>query len=104
MNLSEGLLISFMLQLFGLVSPFFFQVVMDKVLVHKGMTTLDVPVIGLVIVVVFRSVDAEDHARIHIVTEPKRDSTGHQQHIDRGGGIAWQSAAKGRAAWVTAGC
>ena len=54
--LGEVLLISFMLQLFGLVSPLFFQVVMDKVLVHKGMTTLDVLVIGLVIVVTFESV------------------------------------------------
>lgn len=54
--LGEVLLISFMLQIFGLVSPLFFQVVMDKVLVHKGMTTLDVLVIGLVIVVVFESV------------------------------------------------
>jgi ATP-binding cassette, subfamily B, bacterial HlyB/CyaB len=54
--LGEVLLISFMLQLFGLVSPLFFQVVMDKVLVHKGMTTLDVLVIGLVCVVVFESV------------------------------------------------
>ncbi len=54
--LGEVLLISFMLQLFGLVSPLFFQVVMDKVLVHKGLTTLDVLVIGLVIVVIFESV------------------------------------------------
>jgi ATP-binding cassette, subfamily B, bacterial HlyB/CyaB len=54
--LGEVLLISFMLQLFGLVSPLFFQVVMDKVLVSKGLTTLDVLVIGLVVVVVFESV------------------------------------------------
>jgi ATP-binding cassette, subfamily B, bacterial HlyB/CyaB len=54
--LGEVLLISFILQLFGLVSPLFFQVVMDKVLVHKGMTTLDVLVIGLVVVVIFESV------------------------------------------------
>ena len=53
--LGEVLLISFMLQLFALVSPLFFQVVMDKVLVHKGTTTLDVLVIGLVLVVVFES-------------------------------------------------
>ncbi len=53
--LGEVLLISFMLQLFALVSPLFFQVVMDKVLVHKGLTTLDVLVIGLVVVVVFES-------------------------------------------------
>ncbi|MNZ02429.1 Toxin RTX-I translocation ATP-binding protein [compost metagenome] len=54
--LGEVLLISCMLQLFALVSPLFFQVVMDKVLVHKGLTTLDVLVIGLVIVVIFESV------------------------------------------------
>jgi subfamily B ATP-binding cassette protein HlyB/CyaB len=54
--MGEVLLISFMLQLFALVSPLFFQVVMDKVLVHRGMTTLDVLVIGLVIVVVFESI------------------------------------------------
>ena len=53
--LSEVLLISLFLQLFALVSPLFFQVVMDKVLVHRGLTTLDVLVIGLVIVVVFES-------------------------------------------------
>ena len=54
--LGEVLVISLFLQLFALVSPFFFQVVMDKVLVHRGMTTLDVLVIGLVAVVVFESV------------------------------------------------
>jgi len=54
--LGEVLLISFVLQLFGLVSPLFFQVVMDKVLVHKAMTTLDVLVIGLLVVVVFESI------------------------------------------------
>ena len=51
----EVLLISLFLQLFALVSPLFFQVVMDKVLVHRGITTLDVLVIGLVVVVVFES-------------------------------------------------
>ncbi len=54
--LGEVLLISFVLQLVGLVSPLFFQVVMDKVLVHRGFTTLDVLVLGLVVVVVFESV------------------------------------------------
>jgi ATP-binding cassette, subfamily B, bacterial HlyB/CyaB len=53
--LGEVLLISLVLQLFGLVSPLFFQVVMDKVLVNKGLTTLDVLVIGLIVVVVFES-------------------------------------------------
>ncbi len=54
--LSEVLLISLFLQLFALVSPLFFQVVMDKVLVHRGVTTLDVLVIGLVVVVIFESI------------------------------------------------
>jgi len=53
--LGEVIGISVMLQLFALVSPLFFQVVMDKVLVHRGLTTLDVLVIGLLIVVVFES-------------------------------------------------
>ncbi|WP_418125412.1 type I secretion system permease/ATPase [Variovorax sp. 160MFSha2.1] len=53
--LGEVLFISFILQLFALVSPLFFQVVMDKVLVHRGLTTLDVLVVGLLVVVVFES-------------------------------------------------
>jgi subfamily B ATP-binding cassette protein HlyB/CyaB len=52
----EVLVISLFLQLFALISPLFFQVVMDKVLVHNGLTTLDVLVIGLLVVVVFESV------------------------------------------------
>ena len=47
---------SLFLQIFALVSPLFFQVVMDKVLVHRGTTTLDVLVIGLIVVVLFESV------------------------------------------------
>ena len=53
---AEVLVVSLFLQLFALVSPLFFQVVMDKVLVHRGLTTLDVLVIGLVVVVLFESV------------------------------------------------
>jgi subfamily B ATP-binding cassette protein HlyB/CyaB len=51
--LGEVLLVSFVLQLFALVTPLFFQVVMDKVLVHRGMTTLDVIAIGLLVVMLF---------------------------------------------------
>jgi subfamily B ATP-binding cassette protein HlyB/CyaB len=54
--LGEVLLVSTFLQLFALVSPLFFQAVMDKVLVHQGLTTLDVLVLGLSVVVVFESV------------------------------------------------
>ncbi|MFZ6044951.1 HlyD family type I secretion periplasmic adaptor subunit [Pseudomonas sp. CR3202] len=45
--LGEVLLVSFVLQLFALITPLFFQVVMDKVLVHRGLSTLDVIAIGL---------------------------------------------------------
>ncbi|OBQ51897.1 type I secretion system permease/ATPase [Halodesulfovibrio spirochaetisodalis] len=44
--LLEVLCASFFLQLFGLMTPLFFQVVVDKVLVHKSATTLDVLAIG----------------------------------------------------------
>ncbi|MFM8468245.1 MAG: type I secretion system permease/ATPase [Oxalobacteraceae bacterium] len=51
--LLEVLLVSVALQLFGLVTPLFFQVVMDKVLVHHGFSTLDVIAIGLLVVGLF---------------------------------------------------
>ncbi len=54
--IGEVLVVSAFPQLFGLVSPLFFQVVMDKVLVHRGTSTLDVIVVGLVFVMVFESV------------------------------------------------
>jgi subfamily B ATP-binding cassette protein HlyB/CyaB len=54
--LSQVLLASFFLQIFALISPLFFQVVVDKVLVHRGMTTLDVLLIGLVTVSIFETV------------------------------------------------
>ena len=53
--LGEVLVASFFLQLFALVSPLFFQVVIDKVLVHRGLSTLDVLVIGLITVAAFES-------------------------------------------------
>jgi subfamily B ATP-binding cassette protein HlyB/CyaB len=53
--LAEVLVASFFLQLFALVSPLFFQVVIDKVLVHRGLTTLDVLITGLLIVCIFES-------------------------------------------------
>lgn len=51
----EVLVASFFLQLFALVTPLFFQVVMDKVLVHRGYTTLDVLAAGFIFVVVFEA-------------------------------------------------
>jgi subfamily B ATP-binding cassette protein HlyB/CyaB len=53
--LGEVLLASFVLQIFSLITPLFFQVVMDKVLVHHGLTTLDVIAVGLGGVMLFES-------------------------------------------------
>ena len=46
--LGHVLLASLALQIFALVTPLFFQVVIDKVLVHRSASTLDVIVIGLI--------------------------------------------------------
>jgi len=54
--LGEVLVASFFLQMFALVSPLFFQVVIDKVLVHRGLSTLDVLTIGLLAISVFETV------------------------------------------------
>jgi len=54
--LSEVLVASFFLQLFALVSPMFFQVVIDKVLVHRSLSTLDVLLIGLVGISAFETI------------------------------------------------
>lgn len=54
--LIDVLMASFFLQLFALITPLFFQVVVDKVLVHRGLTTLDVLAIGLLVVSVFEVV------------------------------------------------
>ncbi|WP_441279246.1 type I secretion system permease/ATPase [Tardiphaga sp. 172_B4_N1_3] len=54
--LGEVLLASFFLQVFALVSPLFFQVVVDKVLVQRGMSTLDVLVVGLLAIALFETI------------------------------------------------
>jgi|GEM_PF-939707 len=53
--LGEVLLISLVLQLIGLVTPLFFQVVMDKVLVNHAMMTLNVVAVGLLAATVFEA-------------------------------------------------
>lgn len=54
--LLEVLLISLVLQILGLVTPMFFQVVMDKVLVNHAMNTLNVIAVGLICVILFEAV------------------------------------------------
>ncbi|MBD8555282.1 type I secretion system permease/ATPase [Rhizobium sp. CFBP 8762] len=53
--LRDVLIGSFFLQLMGLVSPIFFQLVIDKVLVHQSLTTLDVLAFGLAVVLIFET-------------------------------------------------
>lgn len=55
-QLTEVFVASFFLQLFALISPLFFQVVIDKVLVNHTLSTLDVLVIGLVTISVFETI------------------------------------------------
>ncbi|MDX1554391.1 MAG: type I secretion system permease/ATPase [Xanthomonadales bacterium] len=51
--LLEVFVVSFFIQMFALVTPLFYQVVTDKVLVHRGLTTLDVIAVGLVSIAIF---------------------------------------------------
>lgn len=55
-TLGSILVFSLMLQLLALITPLFFQVVMDKVLVHHALATLDVLVMVLVVVGIFEVV------------------------------------------------
>ncbi len=54
--LVEVVVASFFLQLFALVTPLFFQVIIDKVLVHRGISTLDVLVLGMLTITIFEAV------------------------------------------------
>lgn len=51
--LLEVLTVSFFIQLLALLTPLLYQVVMDKVLVHHGLTTLNVIAIGMVSIALF---------------------------------------------------
>ncbi|MCO6515754.1 MAG: type I secretion system permease/ATPase, partial [Snodgrassella sp.] len=49
----EVLLVLVVIQLFALITPLFFQVVMDKMLVHHGFSTLDVIAVAPLVVTLF---------------------------------------------------
>jgi ATP-binding cassette, subfamily B, bacterial HlyB/CyaB len=51
--IGEVLIGSFFLQILGLAAPLFFQVVVDKVLVHRSFSTLDVLALGFALVSTF---------------------------------------------------
>ena len=54
--LTEVLIGSFFVQLFGLLTPLFFQVIIDKVFVHRGLSTLEILALGLAVMSVFEVV------------------------------------------------
>jgi subfamily B ATP-binding cassette protein HlyB/CyaB len=54
--LAQVIVASLFVQLFALCTPIFFQLVVDKVLVHKGLSTLVVLVVGMVTLGLFESV------------------------------------------------
>lgn len=54
-TLGEILLVSLVLQIIALVTPMFFQVLMDKVLVNHAMKTLNVIAIGLIAATLFEA-------------------------------------------------
>ncbi len=54
--LKEVLIVSFILQLFALATPLFFQVIIDKVLVHHSLNTLNIMIIALLCVSFFEAV------------------------------------------------
>ena len=54
--LSEVFVASFFLQIFALLAPLFFQVIIDKVFVHRGLSTLEVLAFGLAVMSVFEVV------------------------------------------------
>ena len=53
---AEIIVLSLFLQIFALMTPLFFQLVMDKVLVHRGFTTLEVLAAGFFALAIFDAV------------------------------------------------
>lgn len=54
-HLGEVFLASLFIQVLGLISPIFFQIVIDKVLVHKTLATLQVLAIGMAGIFIFET-------------------------------------------------
>ena len=72
---------SFFLQLFALLTPLFTQVVIDKVLVHKGFTTLHVLAVGMIALALFDAVSDRRIKRGNLILLEAM-----------GGGFTWGSA------------
>lgn len=74
-SLSEVLIASLVLQIFGLDTPIFTQVIIDKVLVHRGVTTLDVLAVGLITIAAFEAVLSITRTYVFTHTTSKIDIT-----------------------------
>ncbi|MBU1059233.1 MAG: type I secretion system permease/ATPase [Proteobacteria bacterium] len=72
--IGEVLLGSFVVQLFGLVTPLFTQVILDKVIVHRSMTTLDVLAVAFLAVTCFELLLNISRNYIFIHTASKLDA------------------------------
>jgi ATP-binding cassette, subfamily B, bacterial HlyB/CyaB len=55
-TLYEILAAAFVIQLFGLATPLFTQVIIDKVLMHKSLSTLHVLAAGMLLMIVFEAI------------------------------------------------
>ena len=72
--MAEVLTGSFVVQLFGLITPLFTQVILDKVIVHRSMTTLDVLAVAFIAVAVFEFLLNTTRNYIFIHTANKIDA------------------------------
>jgi len=72
--IAEVLLASFVVQLFGLVTPLFTQVILDKVLVHHSMSTLEVLAVAFIFVTIFEMLLNLSRNYIFIHTANKIDA------------------------------
>ena len=72
--MAEVLTGSFVVQLFGLVTPLFTQVILDKVIVHRSMTTLDVLAVAFIAVALFEFLLNTTRNYIFIHTANKIDA------------------------------
>jgi subfamily B ATP-binding cassette protein HlyB/CyaB len=70
----EILIASFVVQLFGLVTPLFTQVILDKVLVHQTISTLNVIAVAFIAVIIFEFLLNLVRNYIFIHTTSKIDS------------------------------
>lgn len=73
--LGEILIATLFVQVVALIAPIFFQLVIDKVLVHHGMSTLHVLIIGLAVVSLFETFLSALRAYVVAHTAAKVDIT-----------------------------